>query len=71
MAAEPASGRGSNGGPRPSAPPGAAGDGPVPGRLRPEPEAVEFRDIVPQPASPRPGREETVESRTAVSERVS
>lgn len=76
--------RGSNGNSRPSGSlssghPGG-GTGVVPGadsraRLRAEPEAAgegrELRDMVPQPAVPCPSREETVESRTAVSERVS
>uniref|UniRef100_A0A087X8S6 Methyl-CpG-binding protein 2 n=1 Tax=Poecilia formosa TaxID=48698 RepID=A0A087X8S6_POEFO len=57
-----------------------AGSSLVPGadgraRLRVEPEAAgdskELRDIVPQSTVPHPSCEETVESRTAVSERVS
>ncbi|KAK5895251.1 hypothetical protein CesoFtcFv8_011861 [Champsocephalus esox] len=58
--------------PRPTGPSGA-GVGLVTGaRLRAEPEADrELRDMVPQSAVPCPSREETVESRTAVSERVS
>uniref|UniRef100_A0A8C6PSJ7 Methyl-CpG-binding protein 2 n=1 Tax=Nothobranchius furzeri TaxID=105023 RepID=A0A8C6PSJ7_NOTFU len=74
--------RGSNSTRRPhsSGPPGVAGSGIVPAadgraRLRAEPEAVgegrELRDIVPQSTVPCPSCEETVESRTAVSERVS
>lgn len=53
-----------------------AGSGVVPSaRIRAEPEAAgdgrELRDMVTQSAVPCPSREETVESRTAVSERVS
>ncbi|MEQ2182980.1 hypothetical protein GOODEAATRI_027863, partial [Goodea atripinnis] len=77
--------RGSNSTSRPSSsltpgPPGVAGSSLVPGadgraRLRVEPEAAgdtkELRDIVPQSTVPCPSCDETVESRTAVSERVS
>lgn len=61
-------------------PAGVDGPGVVPGadgraRLRAEPEALgegrELRDMVPQSVVPCPSREETVESRTVVSERVS
>lgn len=63
-------------GPVPPGSPGAAGVGADSrARLRAEPEAAgegrELRDIVPPSAVPCPSREETVESRTVVSERVS
>lgn len=59
-----------------SAPAGVDGPGGVGGaRLRAEPEALgegrELRDMVPQSVVPCPSREESVESRTVVSERVS
>lgn len=55
---------------------GANNTGPgVSNRIRAEPEAAgegrEIRDIVTQSGVPCPSRDDTVESRTAVSERVS